>query len=809
VPSDRTEHSRAGRRLAVLRSLSRILSEPTDVSTTTPMLLETLCLELGWDVGTLWVIDPGAETLRSVGSWRHPRLAPRNYSGPLSGVRLPPGVGLPGRVWAQRSAQWGMDLDDAQRTSAMVGGLVSAVGFPIRSGDEIVGVVELQSSQHEPPDEDLVELLESAGALIAQTLQRDRALSLLREADVRYRALVEQIPAIVYVDVVDESMSTSYVSPQITSLLGVTPEEYIADPDCWYKHLHPEDKERALAEYLRGRDAGESFTFEYRLVANSGDVVWFRDSAVVISNEDGTPSFVHGVMLDITERKKAEEQVAFLAYHDKLTGLPNRAMFEELLDLAMARARRHELSVAVVYADLDNFKLVNDSLGHEAGDELLRQLADRLREATRETDLVARQGGDEFLLLLADLERDVVGPATSPTDGAMLVAETVANRIHDSLQLPFVLNGVECYASVSLGISLFPQDSTDLRGVLMNADTAMYQSKTMGPGGYVLYSEDTGDPMSRLSFSTRLRKAVESRHWVLHYQPVVDLARGDTVGVEALLRWQDPNGGLIPPGEFIPLAEEMGLIEVIGDWVIEEMCRQDAEWRRDGLSLEMSLNLSPRQLWQPEVVQKVMRPVEAFGADPSNMVLEITESTAMTDPERTYPAPALGVPREGLPRRARRLRDRVLLALTPEAPARRHPEDRPVVRPRRRPRFGGGEHGAHDHPAGGRPRHDAARRGRRDRAGVAVPLRSRLPPRPGLPLQPARSGFGDHRPVPPLGPPAPRRRRLSAAPTAPEPSHPELTGRRIFRRLGPSFHRVGSRETPVLGEAGVERGVLQ
>jgi diguanylate cyclase (GGDEF)-like protein/PAS domain S-box-containing protein len=635
VPSDRTEHSRAGHRLAVLRSLSRILCEPTDVSTTTPMLLETLCLELGWDVGTLWVIDPGAETLRSVGSWRHPRLVPRNYSGPLSGVRLPPGVGLPGRVWAQRSAQWGMDLDDAQRTSAMVAGLVSAVGFPIRSGDEIVGVVELQSAQHEPPDEDLVELLESAGALIAQTLQRDRAMSLLREADVRYRALVEQIPAIVYVDVVDESMSTSYVSPQIRTLLGVTPEEYIADPDCWYKHLHPEDKERALAEYLRGRDAGESFTFEYRLVANDGSVVWFRDSAAVISNEDGTPSFVHGVMLDITERKKAEEQVAFLAYHDKLTGLPNRAMFEELLDLAMARARRHELSVAVVYADLDNFKLVNDSLGHEAGDELLRQLADRLREATRETDLVARQGGDEFLLLLADLERDVVGPATDPTDGAMLVAETVANRIHDSLQVPFVLNGMECYASVSLGISLFPQDSTDLRGLLKSADTAMYQSKTMGPGGYVLYSEDTGDPMSRLSFSTRLRKAVESRNWVLHYQPVVDLARGDMVGVEALLRWQDPNGGLIPPGEFIPLAEEMGLIEVIGDWVIEELCRQDAEWRRDGLSLEMNFNLSPRQLWQSEVVEKVMRPVETFGADPSNMVLEITESTAMADPERT------------------------------------------------------------------------------------------------------------------------------------------------------------------------------
>ncbi|MFL5768161.1 MAG: EAL domain-containing protein [Actinomycetota bacterium] len=515
-------------------------------------------------------------------------------------------------------------------------GILSAAIVPIFAGDEwwgYIGFDDCVAPREWSPSE--IDALTVAAGALGSAIGRHRAEEARRDADVRYRALVEQIPAIVYIDVVDESMSTSYVSPQINSLLGVTPEEYIADPDCWYKHLHPEDKERALAEYLRGRDAGESFTFEYRLVSNAGSVVWFRDSAVVVRNEDGTPSFVHGVMLDITERKKAEEQVAFLAYHDKLTGLPNRAMFEELLDLAMARARRHELSVAVVYADLDNFKLVNDSLGHEAGDELLRQLADRLREATRDTDLVARQGGDEFLLLLADLERDVVGPASDPTDGAMLIAETVANRIHDSLRHPFILNGVECYASVSLGISLFPQDSADLRGVLKNADTAMYQSKTMGPGGYVLYSEDTGDPMSRLSFSTRLRKAVESRNWILHYQPVVNLTNGDMVGVEALLRWQDPNGGLIPPGEFIPLAEEMGLIEVIGDWVIEELCRQDAEWRRDGLSLEMNFNLSPRQLWQPEVVEKVMRPVEAFGADPTNLVLEITESTAMTDPERT------------------------------------------------------------------------------------------------------------------------------------------------------------------------------
>lgn len=212
-----------------------------------------------------------------------------------------------------------------------------------------------------------------------------------------------------YIDVADESMSTSYVSPQIEHLLGVRPEAYVADPDLWYKLLHPEDKERALAAYLEGGERGEPFTFEYRLLAADGRVVWFRDSAVVVRDGAGEPAFIHGVMLDITEQKAREEHAVFLAYHDKLTGLPNRAMFEELLEFSLARARRHELAVAIVCVDLDDFKLMNDSLGHEHGDALVTQCAERLREATRETDLVARQGGDEFLLLLSDIERDGAG----------------------------------------------------------------------------------------------------------------------------------------------------------------------------------------------------------------------------------------------------------------------------------------------------------------------------------------------------------------------------------------------------------------
>lgn len=456
----------------------------------------------------------------------------------------------------------------------------------------------------------------------------------VRELNARYRALVEQIPAIVYIDVADETMATTFVSPQIEPLLGITPGEYIDDPDLWTKRLHPDDREQALATYLKGRESGDPFTFEYRLLASDGTPVWFRDSAVVVCDEDGRPAYIEGVMLDITDRKIAEEQAAFLAYHDKLTGLPNKTMFEELLGLAIARARRHDMAVAVISTDLDDFKLVNDSLGHERGDELIQQLAERLREATRETDLVARQGGDEFLLLLADIDRSGP-PGPGATDPAVLVAEGVASRVREALVAPFDLGGTEVYVAASMGIALFPNHADDAPDLLQDADAAMFRSKRTSSGGYSIYADESVDALGRLSLSTRLRKAVENQNWELHYQPIVDLADGSPIGVEALIRWKDPNGGLVPPGEFIPLAEEMGLIEVIGDWVVEELARQDAEWREQGLDLELSFNLSPRQLWQPDVAARILSRLESGGVDAPKTIVEVTESTAMTDPDRT------------------------------------------------------------------------------------------------------------------------------------------------------------------------------
>ena len=455
----------------------------------------------------------------------------------------------------------------------------------------------------------------------------------LYRAQTKYRALVEQIPAIVYIDAADEDMSTTYVSPQIEEILGYTPQEYIEDPQLWEKMLHPDDREQAKATYLRGRAAAGAFVFEYRLVAKNGRTVWFRDSAIVLSDEQGGPESIQGVMLDITDRKVAEERIAFLAYHDKLTGLPNRTMFDELLGLSLARAKRHDQGVVVVTVDLDDFKLVNDSLGHQAGDDLLVQFAHRLGDATRDTDLIARPGGDEFLLLLADLER--VPPMEGARDGIPMAAESVALRIQEALRRPFTVQDTELYVTASLGISVYPDDAMDAAMLLKNAETAMFRSKRSGPGGYVIHSASDADSIQRLSMSTRLRRAVEHEQWTLHYQPLIDLESAKMTGVEALIRWPDPRGGLVLPGEFIPLAEEMGLIEAIGAWVIEEVCRQDAAWRTEGLELEIAFNLSPRQLWQEGIADRIVSPILAAGMDPGRLTVEVTESTAMTNPDRT------------------------------------------------------------------------------------------------------------------------------------------------------------------------------
>jgi diguanylate cyclase (GGDEF)-like protein/PAS domain S-box-containing protein len=557
--------------------------------------------------------------------------------GPM--VDIGPGIeqllGIPRDEWLASSSAWYRFVHEEDRDRVLAASNASVeTGEPFRvqyrsmhRDGELRWIREEAVLIHDGDGDPLYWL----GIMLDITEQVDAERD-LQHVQHTYATLVEQIPAIVYQDITDENWTTIYVSPQITEILGVTPDEWIGDSQLWGEMMHEDDRDRAIEEVERGIASGEPYTVEYRMIGRDGRVRWFQDTAVTLPDADGNPAFTHGVMLDITERREAEEQVTYLAYHDSLTGMPNRAMFDELLELSLARARRSDRGVAVLALDVDNFKLVNDSLGHEAGDQLITHIAARLHEATRDTDLVARPGGDEFLMLLADLDQ------TSPVNdenGAAITAQTVAHRVLQAFDSPFEVDGTELYVTASIGISVFPIDATDATSLLRNADTAVYAAKAAGPGGFVLNEAEHEGALTKLSLSTRLRKAVEQQDWQLYYQPLIDLFSGDMFGVEALIRWPDPSGGLVSPGDFIPLAEEMGLIDAIGAWVVDELCRQDAIWRDEGIELELGFNLSPRQLWHPDPVARIADQIEDAGVDPQRITVEITESTAMHDPDRT------------------------------------------------------------------------------------------------------------------------------------------------------------------------------
>jgi diguanylate cyclase (GGDEF)-like protein/PAS domain S-box-containing protein len=327
-----------------------------------------------------------------------------------------------------------------------------------------------------------------------------------------------------------------------------------------------------------------------------------------------------GHIRDITDRVRTETALRDRAYHDPLTGLANRAQLEERLAGALERARANATSVVLLYVDLDRFKLVNDSFGHAVGDEILTLAGRRMERTLRASDLLARHGGDEFLILLADVDGD-----------AQRVADAVARKVVHALTEPFAISGLEFQIEATVGVSVFPDDAESADALLRHADAAMYAGKGKGP--VALYTPKTEDPRGRLSLTRRLRQALEGGELELHYQPIVPLAGGAAVGAEALLRWRHPERGLVGPGEFIRVAEESGLIVPIGDWVIDAVCRQARAWRDEGLDLELSFNVSLRQLRTPRLADVVADRIAAYDLDPGSLVAEITESATLHEPE--------------------------------------------------------------------------------------------------------------------------------------------------------------------------------
>ncbi len=452
------------------------------------------------------------------------------------------------------------------------------------------------------------------------------------ESEAKYQSLVEQIPGVVYLDPVDEDRDSIYVSPQVETLLGVSQQDWLTDPYCWSHHLHPEDATRVWDAYLNAYSEHIPLEHEYRMVREDGTVRWVLELANPIDDEQGRPWLFQGVLLDITERREAEEQARYLAYHDELTGLPNRRRFEELLAGAVADAARTGAGVGVVVLDLDNFGFINESLGYQAGDALLADMASRLVGATPKGGIIARQGGDKFLVLLQGLESQA---EARRGDVGLEALRSAVYGIARALEEPFGLEGVDLVVSASAGYSLLHHDADDVQTLIQNADTAMHEAKRRGPGSSMLFARSHEDPKEKLHAISRLRHAVEHQQWVLYYQPVVDMLKGSVNGVEALIRWREPSGRIVPPGDFIPLAEELGLIESIGDWVIQEVAAQQARWTAEGLHLNLGFNLSLRQFRAPALAERILEELQRAKVDPRTIVLEVTESVAMADADRT------------------------------------------------------------------------------------------------------------------------------------------------------------------------------
>ncbi|MCX5850193.1 MAG: EAL domain-containing protein [Deltaproteobacteria bacterium] len=466
--------------------------------------------------------------------------------------------------------------------------------------------------------------------------ERKQAEEALRESEERYKALFDRSLDLVYI--ID--FEGLFIDANDTALnkLGYTKEDLrkvnIAE-------LLSEDQLPLAIETIQAiRDGIQIRPVEFRLQHKNGGYVYVETQGAIIMSH-GTPVAIQAVARDITERKQMEQKLNYMATHDVLTGLPNRLMFSQLLNHGIQSARRNKRQLAVLFIDLDRFKTINDTMGHDAGDQLLQEMARRFKQSLRAVDVIGRPeadnvagrlgvddvvgrlGGDEFVILIEEVNE-------------LSQIATVAHKILTTIIKPVVLLGEECRVTASIGISVYPGDGEDEQSLMKNADIAMYFAKEEGKNNYQFYSKDLqSQSIERLSIETNMRLAMERKEFSLHYQAKLDFKTGMITGVEALLRWQNPYLGSVTPTQFIPVAEQTGLIVPLGRWVLKTACAQNVAWQRQGLPpVCVAVNLSLRQLTDDNLLEDITAALEDSGLAPNLLELEITESMVMRNPTR-------------------------------------------------------------------------------------------------------------------------------------------------------------------------------
>ena len=507
--------------------------------------------------------------------------------------------------------------------------VVLADGF---SEDEIVGFVRAGAS-------DCVRRGDEQRLKVAVERERARVRPLgaggRKEADAgdRYRSLIEEIPALTYVAWADDSGSRAYVSPQLQTMVGFSPGEWLAEPDMWVRRLHPEDRERVLRQFRDACASGGRFSSEYRILDREGRVFWWRDDGQALPGPEGKVRFVSGFILDVTEQRLAEESQRKRRFVDPLTGLPNRETLQARLGPALAESARTGRPLALLILALDRFREIKNTLGHHHGDTIVREVAGRVGFALGDEHRVARLKGDEFGVLLPDADATF--------------ARQVSDRILGSLERPFMIPPpsldpapavkLPIEVSASVGIAVSPDHGTEAETLLRHADAALVAAQKLGGGASVVYSAECEpfDP-SQLALLGELRRSLEGNELQLHYQPKVDLKTRTVVGAEALLRWNHPKRGPVSPAEFIPLAEQTGsgLIRLLTKWVLDRAAGEARTWERAGRQIPVAVNVSARSLHDGRIVDDVEETLLTHDLRPERLQIEVTESAVMADAGR-------------------------------------------------------------------------------------------------------------------------------------------------------------------------------
>jgi len=549
--------------------------------------------------------------------------------------RLPAGDDVLAAAIRQRATQVCNDIAADPRAcpsleQAQAFGLRSLAACPLVEQGRVIGVIAYYADEVNYFQSELTDLLARIADQISHALDRIASEQRKQEAEAALHAhqrsmatLMDSLPGMVYRCRSDAQWTMDFVSDGCLDLTGYRADELTrCDPFSFVQLIHPDDRARVSADTVSALRARTRFTLEYRILTRDSGEKWVWDNGVGVYDCDGSVEYVEGFIADITAVKRYREQLEYQAHHDPLTGLANRGLLRERLHQAIAQAERQQRALALMFIDLDDFKLINDSMGHSVGDELLKLASQRLQACVRDEDTVARLGGDEFVLLLVD------------QGGERSVSHAV-ERLREAMSQPYRVLGKEFVLTCSVGVALFPGDGRDVETLLKHADAAMYRAKALGRNAHHFFTEEINTQIGeRLAMERDLRRALRNGEFVLHYQPKVALRSGRMIGAEALVRWNHPEKGTIPPARFIPVAEDTGLIVALGDWVLREAVRQAKAWRDAGLEFDcLSVNLSARQFRQRDLAQQVDAALRASGLPPHCLDLELTESAMMENVE--------------------------------------------------------------------------------------------------------------------------------------------------------------------------------